>query len=220
MMKVRIEYTYQTPKGVTAAFTSEDMEASKALFIVEDIRKMGRMKNVVFVDSHEHTWSLKELRKQMEEIQTEPHDITVYFDGGFDLETSHSGLGCAIYYQQNNTFYRLRKNAMVEELCSNNEAEYAALHLALVELERLDVHHLPVSFYGDSQVVVNQLMGEWPCYEEELTKWADRIENKMNQLGVIPEYKHISRKKNREADRLAGQALKGMEITSKKELAE
>ncbi|WP_080873910.1 ribonuclease H family protein [Oceanobacillus timonensis] len=219
-MKVRIECTYQTPKGIAAAFTSEEMDASNALFIVEDIKKTGRMKNIIFVDSLEHTWSLKELRKQMEEIQTEPHDITVYFDGGFERETRYSGLGCAIYYQQNNTFYRLRKNALVEELYTNNEAEYAALHLALVELEGLGVHHLPVSFYGDSQVVVNQLMGEWPCYEEELIKWADRIENKLNQLGVSPEYKHISRKKNREADRLATQALQGMEITSSKELSE
>ncbi|MFD1068116.1 ribonuclease H family protein [Oceanobacillus locisalsi] len=219
-MKVRIECTYQTPKGIAATFTSEEMDASKALAIVEDFKKTGRMKNIIFFDFQEHTWSLKELRKQMEEIQTDPHNVTVYFDGGFERETSHSGLGCAIYYQQNNTFYRLRKNALVEELCSNNEAEYAALHLALMELERLGVHHLPVSFYGDSQVVVNQLMGEWPCYEEELTKWAERIENKVNQLGVTPEYMHISRKKNREADRLATQALEGMEITSKKELSE
>ncbi|GIO21480.1 ribonuclease H family protein [Oceanobacillus sp. J11TS1] len=217
-MKVRMECTYQTPKGIVADFTSEEMCASKALKIVEDMEKTGRIKGIVFIDFQEHTWSLKELRKQMEEIQTEPHDVKVYFDGGFNPESSNSGLGCAIYYKQNDKFFRIRKNALVEELLSNNEAEYAALHLALSEVEQLGVHHLPVSFHGDSQVVVNQLRGEWPCYEEELSKWADRIENKINQLGISPEYKHISRNKNREADRLATQALNGMEITSRKEV--
>lgn len=55
---------------------------------------------------------------------------------------------------------------------------------------------------------------EWPCYEEELSKWMDRIENELNQLGIVATFESIPRKRNKEADRLATQALKGIEILS------
>ncbi|UJL47268.1 reverse transcriptase-like protein [Virgibacillus sp. NKC19-16] len=217
-MQVRIEITYQTPKGAETAFTSDQMYAPKALLFAEDLEKTGRMKNIQFIDTRETTWNFKQLKKQLEEIKTEPHNVTVFFDGGFDLETRKSGLGCAIYYEQNKKSFRLRKNALVEELDTNNEAEYAALHLAIKELELLGVHHLPVTVVGDSQVVINQLKEDWPCYEKELAKWADRIENKIAQLGIEAAYELVSRKKNREADHLASQALKEIEIISTKEI--
>jgi ribonuclease HI len=213
-MNVRIQYTYKTPKGAETVFSSEEMSGEKALLITEDLERTGRMKNLVFLDSEDRTWTLKELKKYMKGIETEPHNVTVYFDGGFELETKKSGLGCAIYYEQNGKSFRLRKNALVSNLDTNNEAEYAALHLALNELEQLGVHHLPVRFVGDSQVVINQLTGEWPATEAELNRWADRIEALQQKLGITPSYDFVSRKKNQEADQLASQALKGVEITS------
>ncbi|WP_010651250.1 ribonuclease H family protein [Oceanobacillus massiliensis] len=213
-MKVRIELAYKTPKGTEAAFVSDEMPAAKALLIAQDLMKTGRAFELAFVDSKDNTWTTKELTKLMEGIKTEPHDVKVYFDGGFDLGARDSGLGCVIYYKQNNKSYRLRKNALVQELNTNNEAEYAAFHLGLQELEFLGVHHLPVTFVGDSKVVINQLNGEWPCYERELSLWIDRIEAKLEKMGIQPEYEVVSRKMNREADQLASQALKGIEITS------
>ncbi|SET16895.1 ribonuclease HI [Oceanobacillus limi] len=219
-MNVRMEITYRTPKGTETLFNTEEMRAKKALLLAEDLEKTGRLKHIVFIDSQDNAWSLKELRKQMEDIKTEPHDVTVYFDGGFDLKTKRSGLGCAIYYEQNGKSLRLRKNALVDELDTNNESEYAAFHLGVQEIELLGVHHLPVTFVGDSQVVINQLSGEWPVYEEELARWADRIEAKLRELGIHPEYQLVSRKKNREADHLASQALQEIEISSLIELKE
>lgn len=217
-MNVRLEITYQTPKGTETTFSSDEMRAKKALLIAEDLERTGRTKNIMFVDSHENNWNLKELNRQMEEIKTEPHHVTVYFDGGFELKTRKSGLGCAIYYEQNNKSFRLRKNALVDELETNNEAEYAALDLGVQELGHLGVHHLPVTFVGDSQVVINQLNEDWPCYEKELAKWADRIEHRLEQLGINAAYELIFRKKNGEADHLASQALKEIEITSTSEI--
>lgn len=212
-MKVRIELTYKTPKGLQTTFSSDEMGAALAIVLADDLERTGRTKKLLFIDSLENTWTLKELKKYMEGVQTEPHNITVYFDGGFDLKTNKSGLGCAIYYEQNNKSFRLRKNASVRELVNNNEAEYAAFHLGLRELELLGVHHLPVTFVGDSKVVINQLNGEWPCYEAELSKWIDRIESHLKDLGITPEYEVVSRKQNREADHLASQALIEIEIT-------
>ncbi|GFZ85716.1 hypothetical protein GCM10010978_27250 [Compostibacillus humi] len=73
---------------------------------------------------------------------------------------------------------------------------------------------MPVVFCGDAQVVINQLTGEWPCYEEELAKWMDRIESKLEKMGIQPEFVLKTRNDNKEADQLASQALRGIELTS------
>jgi len=213
-MIVTIEWTYKTPKGLETVFRSDEMDAAHAVLIADDLDRTGRAKNERFVDRFDSYWSMKEMKGYLKGIETEPHNITVYFDGGFDLATKAAGLGCVIYYDQNGKSYRLRRNASVEELISNNEAEYAALHFSLQELELLNVHNLSVRFVGDSRVVINHLSEEWPVIEEGLFSWADRIEAKMKQLGIRPEYELVSRKANAEADRLAGQALNGVEITA------
>ncbi|MHA6260609.1 reverse transcriptase-like protein [Sporosarcina sp. CAU 1771] len=213
-MKVLIECSYRTPKGTETVFHSEEMKAAHAMLIAEDLVKTGRAKSLKFIDQYDNSWSVKEMKSYLIEIKTEPHNVTVYFDGGFDQATKASGLGCVIYYDQNGKSYRLRRSASVLELTSNNEAEYAALHLCIQELENLNVHHLPVRIIGDSRVVINHLTEEWPAIEQNLYNWADRIEAKMKTLEITPEYELVSRKGNTEADRLATQALNGIEVTA------
>ena len=55
--------------------------------------------------------------------------------------------------------------------------------------------------------------GEWPLLEHNLSGWADRIDNKLRDLGIQPEYELVQRKMNSEADRLATQALDKHSIT-------
>ena len=212
-MKLILEWTYKSPKGATATFRSETMTPAQALMIAEDIERTGRVKKLEIIDEYDSTWMIKELKKYLKEMETEPHNITIYFDGGFDIQTKASGLGVAIYYEKDGKTQRLRRNAYVSGLDSNNEAEYAALHLALVELDLMDVHHQTIRVVGDSQVVINQLNGEWPAYEKNLAEWADKIEDKLRALGLKVEYELVPRKENSEADRLATQALQGTEIT-------
>ena len=102
----------------------------------------------------------------------------------------------------------------MEQLSSNNEAEYAALAFLLTELEFLGVQHQSVTIKGDSLVVLNQLGGEWPCYEEELQRWLDKIEAKIKLLGIKPTFVSVSRKENKEADQLATKALQQIKIDS------
>lgn len=217
-MKVQIKWHYSTSKSEEVVFHSEEMQASKAIVIAEDLLKTGRTKIVFFVDHFENQWTLKEMKGYLKEIETEPHNIIVYFDGGYDKETATAGLGCVIYYEQNGKTYRVRKNAAIDELKSNNEAEYAALHLCLQELELLNVHHLPVQIIGDSMVVINHLTEEWPVVEQNLSNWADKIEAKMDALHIQPDYYLVNRNSNKEADRLATQALKGIDITATSEI--
>ncbi|MBT2583398.1 reverse transcriptase-like protein [Planococcus sp. ISL-109] len=206
-MKVRIDWAYKSPKDKVLQFLSEELEANDAVQIAADLESTGRTKRLQFVDRHNSNWSLKELTNYVAEIETEPHDVIVYYDGGFDRHTKRAGLGCVIYYKQSGKEYRLRKNSAIDELESNNEAEYAALSMAVQELELLGVHHLPVRFIGDSRLLVNQMSGEWAVPEQALARWADRIDERLEKIGVHPEYEFVPRKENAEADRLATQAL-------------
>ncbi|WP_033541406.1 reverse transcriptase-like protein [Planococcus sp. CAU13] len=213
-MKVRLEWIYRSTRGVETVFRSDEMPAAQGVQIAEDIERTKRAKEIIFIDTYDDsTWTMKEMKKYLKSIETEPHDITVFFDGGFDLENRSSGLGCVIYYSQNGKTYRLRQNEQVDGLVSNNEAEYAALHLCVQELEFLEVKNMPVRFSGDSKIVVNGMSGDWPVIEAELVRWADRIEAKLAKMGIQAEYELIPRRDNAEADRLATQALKGIRIT-------
>lgn len=213
-MKVRLEWKYRSSKGLQTVFLSDEMPAAQGVQIAEDIERTKRVSELAFIDIYDESiWTMKEMKAYLKSIETEPHDITVFFDGGYNLENRNSGLGCVIYYSQNGKSYRLRQNAQIEGMISNNEAEYAALHLCVQELEYMGVKNMPVRFSGDSKIVINGMSGEWPVVEVELNRWADKLASKLDQLGIQPEFELIPRKENFEADRLAGQALKGIEIT-------
>lgn len=217
-MKIRIEWTYKNPKGQEAIFSSEEMPAETAMMITEDLDRTGRTKNIHFVDQFDSSWTIKEMKAYLKGIETEPHNVIVYFDGGYERNTKVAGLGCVIYYEQNGKSYRLRTNTKSDGLTSNNESEYAALYFSLQELEYLEVHHLPVRFIGDSRIVINGMNREWPAIEEQLVSWADRIEAKLAEMGIQPDFELIPRKANAEADKLATQALNGILIAAASEV--
>ncbi|RSK27322.1 reverse transcriptase-like protein [Bacillus sp. HMF5848] len=212
-MKVTILWTYKVPKRQSIFFTSDELNAKDALQLSNDLEKTGRTKELVFQDDIGRQWTKKELTKLLKDVETEPHEVVAFFDGGFDLQSKEAGLGISIYYKKDNKNYRLRMNERINELESNNEAEYASLYYLLQQLEELGVHHQSITIRGDSQVVIMQMSGEWPCYEAELEAWMKRIELKEKQLGLRVTYEHISRKDNREADQLATQALQSIEIS-------
>ena len=218
-MKYYVTWMYKHSKKPTCIFQSDYIDGAAALIIAEDLEKTGRAHEITFTDEQDTKWSKKELKKLLEEVKEEPQDITVFFDGGFDRKEKLAGIGVIVYYQQNSKYYRIRQNNLLEQLETNNESEYAAFYESLRILEEIGVHHQTCTFKGDSQVVLNQLSGEWPCFDEVLNSWADRIEEKMKKMGIHPHYIPISRKENKEADTLATQALEGTNINSIIELS-
>ncbi|KZZ82550.1 MULTISPECIES: reverse transcriptase-like protein [Bacillaceae] len=213
-MRVRINWTYQSPKKQTALFQSDELDADLALLLSDDLERTGRTKTIEFEDSRGVTWTKKEMLKLMEELEEEPSSVIVYFDGSFDKDTGKSGAGAAIYYKIGKENYRVRINRTLDELTSNNEAEFAALLLGANYLEELSVTGQNVQFKGDSLVVINQLSGEWPCYEEQHQVWINRIEEVLSKLKVTGDYESVPRKENKEADQLSKQAIQGMDVTS------
>ncbi|WP_210365028.1 reverse transcriptase-like protein [Bacillus sp. REN3] len=217
-MKYRLEWEFKAKTMGKIMFTSDFLEGETALQAAEELEKTGKAGEITFIDEIGTIWNVKEMKKLLAEVEEEPHDLRVYFDGGFQKETYKAGLGIVVYYKQGKKKYRLRTNHVFDELETNNEAEYAALYYSLTILEELGVRNMSCEFIGDSQGVLKQLEGEWPCYEDTLNRWLDRIENKIKELGLYPKYSSVSRNENKEADKLAAQALQGKMINSKMQI--
>lgn len=217
-MKYKIEWKYKGKGIPPVQFDSELLEGEVALKLGEELEKLGKAIDLTFYDEMGTDWNLKQLRKLLAEAEEEANDLLVYFDGGFQKETKRAGLGVVIYFNQGKKKYRIRVNELFDEMETNNEAEYAAFYFALNILEEMGVYRLPCEFKGDSQVVLKQLEGEWPCFEEELNRWLDRIEQKLEKLAIKPKYTPIPRNENKEADKLATQALEGKIVQSKMQI--
>ncbi|MET1030223.1 reverse transcriptase-like protein [Domibacillus tundrae] len=216
-MQMTIRFIYDF-KGVKTAFTSDPTDRQLVLKTADDLLKTGRVKEIAVIDELGQEWTLKEFKKLNEQLDEEPEKITVLFDGGFDVESNRAGVGTAIYYSKGGKRYRLRENAHFDGLESNNESEYAALYFAMQKLEELGVKGQPVTITGDSLTVLNQLGGDWPCYEESHARFLARIEEKFAAMRIKPLYKPVDRRHNKEADQLARQALLGTAISSHTEI--
>ncbi|KAK4397144.1 hypothetical protein Sango_1551000 [Sesamum angolense] len=80
------------------------------------------------------------------------------------------------------------------------EAEYQALVLGL-EIA-VDAKQLPFKVYGDSQLVVNQLLGLYEVKKPELFSYHNYAKRLIGWL-VDVEHEHLPRKDNKQADALA-----------------
>ncbi|EME76412.1 hypothetical protein CHCC20335_3532 [Bacillus paralicheniformis] len=186
--------------SASVPFTADEwIEVKDAVAIGRRLTRSPYVSGLEFEDEKGSFWTLKELEKLKEELAHEPDEITVFFDGSYDKESELAGLGIVIYYSLGGERYRLRKNKSFR-LTTNNEAEYAALHEAVNELRDLGASRNSVIIKGDSLVVLNQLEGNWPCYDPVHSKWLDRIEKQLEKLKLSPTYIQISRKDNKEAD--------------------
>ena len=217
-MKVILKCIYQKSKIPPITFTTEEMDSQIALQLANELESTGRWREITILDELGQEWTKKQYQKLSEEITGTPQNVTIYFDGSHRPGETIAGAGVAIYYTLNNKQYRLRSNRNFDYIEDNNEAEYCALLAAVQKLEELDVRHQKIVIKGDSQVVLKQLTGEWPCYEENLNRWLDRIEEQLKSLGLHFETMAVPRKENEEAHRLASQALEGISIDSQLEL--
>ncbi|HDX9590954.1 TPA: reverse transcriptase-like protein [Bacillus pseudomycoides] len=219
-MKYKITWLYRTKHGLETNLETDFLRLEEAMQFAADFEKTGRAKGLVFHDDMGVEWTLKEAKKLSKQVEEEPQDLTLYFDGGYDIETKEAGVGISIYYKKQGKMYRIRRNAYIEGIDDNNEAEYAALLYGMNILEELGVKYESVILRGDSQVVLQQLAGEWPCYEEHLIHYLDQIEQKAKQMKIKLVCEPVSRKQNKEAHQLATQALEGTNIESHKEITE
>ena len=206
-MKIKLSFEYKGPKTISVHLESDWIEEEYANNVMDDLLKTGRISDISIMDEMGREWNRKEYGKLKQKMELEPVNPYLYFDGGFDNQTGEAGIGIVVYYNKGNEQYRYRTNAKLDELETNNEAEYAALYNGLLLMKEIGIQHIPCVIKGDSQGVLKQLAGEWPCYEKVLNMWLDRIEALIQDLGIKARFEVISRRDNKEADKLASQAL-------------
>lgn len=219
-MKYKITWLYCAKSGLETNLETDYLSLEEALQFAADFEKTGRVKELLFYDERGTEWTQKEAKKLNKQVEEEPQDILLYFDGGYDVGTKEAGIGVSVYYKKQRKMYRMRRNAYIEGIDDNNEAEYAALLYGMRMLEELGVKYETVTLRGDSHVVLQQLAGEWPCYEEHFSHYLDEIQEIGEQLKIKLVCEPISRKQNKEAHQLAAQALEGTSIDSHTEITE
>ncbi|XP_020263320.1 uncharacterized protein LOC109839302 [Asparagus officinalis] len=152
---------------------------------------------------------LKEKAELNQDIPDETYEANVvsreqvwqlYFDGAAMISSTGrviAGVGVVFISPQNHI---LPRAISLTEPCSNNMAEYNALLVGLDIAKQLGVKRLEA--YSDSQLIVNQMKGEYKVRNEDLVPYhtaaialADSFE------GFYID--HVSRLKNTYADALA-----------------
>ncbi|KAL0401719.1 UNVERIFIED_CONTAM: hypothetical protein Slati_4201800 [Sesamum latifolium] len=84
--------------------------------------------------------------------------------------------------------------------CSNNVVEYEALILGL-EMA-VDIKQLHLKVFGDSKLVINQLLGLYEVKKPELFPYFSYAQRLIGWLGDV-KIEHVPRKDNKQANALA-----------------
>ncbi|XP_073121756.1 uncharacterized protein [Henckelia pumila] len=122
----------------------------------------------------------------------------MYFDGASNKE----GAGAGVIFVTSDGEV-LPYSFTLTQNFSNNVAEYQALILGL-EMA-VDIKQLHLQVYGDSALVINQLLGSYEVRKPELLPYHNYARKLMGWLGDV-EIEHVPRKENKQADALANLA--------------
>jgi len=137
-------------------------------------------------------------------MSTLPQKLSVYFDGSCEPRNP-GGVASYGWIVRGEDAIELKsgKGVVCEGAeATNNVAEYAAIGFALRWLA--DEHwrgHLKI--FGDSQLVVKQITGEWACRKPHLQKLLARCQELLQTVAEKYEVSWIPREQNHDADLLS-----------------
>jgi ribonuclease HI len=122
----------------------------------------------------------------------------LYFDGS----VCRDGQGVGnVLISPNNMVYET--SVRLEYPCTNNQTKYEALLFGLQTL--VDMGVKDIDAYGDSLLVVQQIKGEFQCFDGVLNSYLDRCLDIIKSLDTFTIH-HIPREENSRANYLAQQA--------------
>ncbi|XP_060200376.1 uncharacterized protein LOC132628627 [Lycium barbarum] len=122
----------------------------------------------------------------------------MYFDGA--AQRDGAGAGVVFVTPQGEV---LPYSFTLTQHCSKNVAEYQALILGL-EMA-IDMKQLQLQVFGDSQLVINQLLGSYEVKKPELLPYHGYAQKLIEWLGDVT-LQHVPRRENKKADALAALA--------------
>jgi len=130
--------------------------------------------------------------------------LITFSDGGARGNPGPAGIGAVIYDAEKNKVAEISR--YLGET-TNNQAEYRALIAALHKSAELKAKE--VECYLDSELVVKQLNREYKVKNAELAPLFLEVHNISLSFKKI-RFIHIPREKNKEADKLANEAMDRM----------
>ena len=127
--------------------------------------------------------------------------LTIYSDGGARGNPGPAGIGAVLYDEEKNILAEISR--FIGET-TNNQAEYQAIVAGIEKAVELGADELIC--YLDSELVVKQLNREYKVKKPELQPWFVRVYNASLNFKKVS-FKHVRRDLNKEADRLANEAM-------------
>jgi ribonuclease HI len=128
-------------------------------------------------------------------------EVVIYADGSTMPE--RSGAGVIVVDSKGHVITMVNRTLPV---MTSNEAEYAALHLALETAVALRTNIIEIRM--DNEVVVYQMSGRFAVNSPRLKCWHQQACELARRLKLV-RYTHIPRKYNNIADALATEASAG-----------
>jgi ribonuclease HI len=131
--------------------------------------------------------------------------VTLYVDGSSKGNPGEGGAGVVIKDELERTVSQSKRYLGV---VTNNFAEYQALILGLQEAKQMGSQEIEICL--DSELVVNQIKGIYRVRDNKLKTLEGEVRGLLKHFArwVI---RHIPREENREADRLAREAVRDKE---------
>ena len=129
--------------------------------------------------------------------EQEKESFRLQFDGKSEPNPGPSSAGAVLYYPNSHTV-----KAEVGEYilnATNNEAEYTGLLIGFRLAVDLGIKHLVIA--GDSNLVINQVFGEWKIKSENLKGLHAEIRSMFKEFDFIAA-KHVYREHNDYADNI------------------
>jgi ribonuclease HI len=134
--------------------------------------------------------------------------IIVYTDGGSRGNPGKAGIGVVFCNEKEQVIKKFGE--YIGDNLTNNDAEYQAIIFALKKFKsvfgKAIAKNSDVEFRSDSELVVKQLNGEYRLTDPKIQQFFIEIWNLKFDFKSV-KFKHISREKNKEADRLVNEAL-------------
>jgi probable phosphoglycerate mutase len=127
--------------------------------------------------------------------------INAHCDGGARGNPGPAGYGAVIQDEQGKILAELSEFLGMR---TNNFAEYSGLLACLQYV--LDHHHPRLRVVSDSELMVKQIQGKYKVNSPDLRPLWQEAKNRIARLEAF-EISHALRHKNKDADRLANQAM-------------
>ena len=139
-----------------------------------------------------------------------PYEYILNFDGASRGNPGPAGIGAVIFHNGKEIW----ASCQYIGTKTNNQSEYSALILGLKQALTRDIKCLQV--YGDSQLIINQINGEYKVKNPGLQDLYKEVQDLQAHFESIV-FTHVYREFNKRADQLSNMALDVLDVNEEKD---